>query len=415
MTRARSIAIGLACAFVAGTIVVPIAASGAVAPKIARATEIDDAVEKAEKDLDAAKEALNAAETRLKNANDKLPGAEREVAASDVESARAAQAVIAANSAVDQAQAQVAAKQKEVAKAKAEVAAMREEIAVLARKAYMEGGVYEQLEVLLNSQDPGQFALQLAALKATARGNTQVLDQVSALKTAMSAQLEQLRALEAQTQQASEDAAARSAEANQAEANARAAKQQVTDLVAERESSLKTATENRAALKTVYLQQLERQREEARQRDLAAGRTNIPWAGQEEAAKVAVEFAKSQIGHPYTSAGGTGPAYGCNGFSWRVWHEAGSGWPLLMAQDQSTSSYVQRVPKSEVHAGDVIFFVVGNGTDWRPGAIDHVGIVVDPATGTFVHAANTLRGVVTNSYLTDSAYQHPAAFARVMR
>lgn len=120
------------------------------------------------------------------------------------------------------------------------------------------------------------------------------------------------------------------------------------------------------------------------------------WTGEippvdREANRAALEFALSQIGQPYAPGGGTGPAYGCNGFAWRAWHEAGSGWPLMLADEQGTTGrWVTEIPKTEAQPGDLVLTWYANGTDTSAGVRwDHVGLVVDPDKGTYVNAANS--------------------------
>ncbi len=137
-------------------------------------------------------------------------------------------------------------------------------------------------------------------------------------------------------------------------------------------------------------------------------------AGGSPRALAAVKFAISQVGHPYASAGGVGPAYGCNGFTWRAWHEAGSPWPLQMAHQQATNRrWVVPIPAGQEKPGDLIFWVFNNGTD-APGRIDHVAMVVNPGTGVMVQAGSTRTGVELNNYKTSSYYRSPAMFGRVI-
>ena len=114
-----------------------------------------------------------------------------------------------------------------------------------------------------------------------------------------------------------------------------------------------------------------------------------------EANRAALQFALTQIGHPYARGGGTGPAYGCNGFAWRSWHEAGSRWPLMLADEQGTTGrWVTEIPQDEAQPGDLVVFWYANGTDTTPDVRwDHVGIVLDPQQGTYVNAANPDAGV----------------------
>lgn len=137
-------------------------------------------------------------------------------------------------------------------------------------------------------------------------------------------------------------------------------------------------------------------------------------AGGSKQAQAAVRFALAQLGHPYTHDVGTGPAYACNGLVWRAWHEAGSKWPIQMANQQALNRrWVVPVKPGDEQPGDIIFFRFDNGTD-LPGRIDHVGLVVNPGTGAFVHASSPRTGVELNNYKTTSFYEHPAMFGRMI-
>lgn len=139
----------------------------------------------------------------------------------------------------------------------------------------------------------------------------------------------------------------------------------------------------------------------------------VPEGGSPAALK-AVEFALSQLGAPYTAAGGTGPTYATNGFVYRTWHEAGSPWPLQKANDQAINTkWVVPVEPGDEMPGDLIFFRFDNGKD-LPGRINHAGIVVNPKKGVFVHASSPRTGVELNNYKTTSHYQTPAMFGRVV-
>ncbi|MGB3040159.1 MAG: peptidoglycan DD-metalloendopeptidase family protein [Candidatus Nanopelagicales bacterium] len=137
-------------------------------------------------------------------------------------------------------------------------------------------------------------------------------------------------------------------------------------------------------------------------------------AGGSKQAQAAVKFALAQLGHPYTHGVGTGPAYACNGLIWRAWHEAGSKWPIQMANQQALNRrWVVPIRPGDEKPGDMIFFRFNNGTD-LPGRIDHVGMVVNPGTGAFVHASSPRTGVELNNYKTTSYYEGPAMFGRMI-
>ena len=379
------------------------------------AAPIDDQVETANASLVAAKAALAKAQKTLDDAAAELPLAQERVQKALAQVAQARAAEVRAREAHDAAQRAVTVARKQIDKTQAQIDALKARIQTLAREVYTSGGEYQEIEILLESRDPSDFALQLNAVRRQSRSNSTTLDEIGRLKAQLDAKLIELAALERTAQQSQADADANAARAESSSAQAVTAQQQVEGLIAQREGAVAEANTNRAKLRTIYLGLLAEQRrlaeEAARKKEIGSA----AWTGQEGAAAHAVKFALSQVGHRYNSNGGTGPTYGCNGFTWRAWREAGSKWPLLMAQDQSTSNYTQRVPIASAKPGDVIFWRMNNGTDWREDAIDHVGLVVDPASGKFVHAANSRDGVKVSNYKTESAYRNVAAVVRVLR
>lgn len=141
----------------------------------------------------------------------------------------------------------------------------------------------------------------------------------------------------------------------------------------------------------------------------------IPAGGSAQAVR-AVKWALTQVGGEYAFSGGKGPSYGCNDFVWKAWNLAGSGWPLVQAHDQATdTSWVVPVPAGQEKPGDLIFWRFNNGTDSRPGALDHVGLVVNPDSGAFVHSGSTRTGINVSNYKTVDFYSNVAQFGRVIR
>lgn len=101
-----------------------------------------------------------------------------------------------------------------------------------------------------------------------------------------------------------------------------------------------------------------------------------------------VTFAKQYLGYRYVY-GGTTPSSGfdCSGFIYYVFNSCGySVGRSITAQAGSGVA----VSKSELQLGDVVFF---NNTS--SGAIGHVGIYI--GDGRMIHAANSRRGVVTDT------------------
>ena len=101
-----------------------------------------------------------------------------------------------------------------------------------------------------------------------------------------------------------------------------------------------------------------------------------------------VDFAKQYLGYNYIS-GGTTPNNGfdCSGFTYYVFNQCGYSLSRLCSVQAKTG---KEISKEELQAGDLIFF--DNGAN---GSIGHVGIYI--GEGMFIHAANTKRGVVTDT------------------
>ena len=101
-----------------------------------------------------------------------------------------------------------------------------------------------------------------------------------------------------------------------------------------------------------------------------------------------VAFAKKYLGYNYVS-GGTTPNSGfdCTGFTYYVYNACG--YPLSRSCSVQAKSG-SAVSRSDLQAGDLLLF--NNGGN---GSIGHVGIYI--GGGSFIHAANSRRGVVTDT------------------
>lgn len=115
--------------------------------------------------------------------------------------------------------------------------------------------------------------------------------------------------------------------------------------------------------------------------------TNAVTVNQTAGEKIA-NYAKKYIGYNYVS-GGTTPSNGfdCSGFVYYVYNSCGYSLSRLCPVQAKTGVEVTR---DNLSAGDLVFF--SNGSN---GSIGHVAIYV--GNGTIVHAANTRRGVTTDT------------------
>ena len=110
------------------------------------------------------------------------------------------------------------------------------------------------------------------------------------------------------------------------------------------------------------------------------------------ASSAIVETAQGYLGSKYVS-GGSSPSQGfdCSGFTQYVYKQYGISLPRVASAQASNGVAVAN--KSSLEPGDLVYFhYYGSST------IDHVGIYV--GDGKFVHAANSKRGVVTDSIMS---------------
>lgn len=114
--------------------------------------------------------------------------------------------------------------------------------------------------------------------------------------------------------------------------------------------------------------------------------TASSWDGQVQgsgSAKAAMEFAVAQQGKPYIWGATGRQGYDCSSLMMEAWKEAGVGIPRT-TWDQIAA--LQRVPKSDLKPGDLIFFETMSGP--QP---THVGMYL--GGGQMVHAGNPVQVV----------------------
>lgn len=100
-----------------------------------------------------------------------------------------------------------------------------------------------------------------------------------------------------------------------------------------------------------------------------------------------VSFAKQYLGYRYVYGGTTPSGFDCSGFIYYVYNSCGYSISRSLSSQASTGTSVS---KNELQPGDIVFF---NNTS--NGALGHVGIYI--GNGNMIHAANSKRGVVTDT------------------
>jgi murein DD-endopeptidase MepM/ murein hydrolase activator NlpD len=215
-------------------------------------TRIDDQVSQADDDLASANKKVNAvkaeldkAQAKLKPAEKQLANAQRSVNKARAEAARARAALVAAEAAI-------LAIKGEIATLEAEISDLRMRIGALARVIYTSGGQYEELQILLDSDDPAQFAERLAAMRRVSQGNSRALDELAAAQLRLDAKLAEGKQLEQTAQELRNQAQQRSDEAQAALDVVAQSKRVVEQLIARRQAIVSTADSERDKVRAQY-------------------------------------------------------------------------------------------------------------------------------------------------------------------
>jgi cell wall-associated NlpC family hydrolase len=104
-----------------------------------------------------------------------------------------------------------------------------------------------------------------------------------------------------------------------------------------------------------------------------------------------LKTARSYYGVPYRTGGVSHSGMDCSGFTQTSFKSIGVNLPRV-SRDQALIG--QAVSKSQLQAGDLVFFATGT-----PGRINHVGIVTDASNSDairFIHASSS-RGIMETS------------------
>ncbi len=119
-----------------------------------------------------------------------------------------------------------------------------------------------------------------------------------------------------------------------------------------------------------------------------------------------VDFAKQYLGYNYVY-GGTTPSGGfdCTGFTYYVYNACGHSLSRSCSVQATTGTAVS---KEDLQPGDLLLF--NNGSN---GSIGHVGIYI--GEGRFIHAANTRRGVDTDTINSGYYYTYYYSARRIIK
>lgn len=220
----------------------------------ALAEDINEQVAQSSDDLARADAKVAAALDKLQNAKEQLPAARAQLAEAQNELTQSQERKAAADVKVATAIAKVTKAQQDIAETEQQIAYLEQQIGRMARDVYQHGGTVSEMEILLDSQSPGDFASRLETLRSIAQGNNNTLTDLDAAKAQLTIRLQNLQDAEEQAQAAQSEAQKELEAATAAKAKADAAKVQIDTLVADRSSALRDAKERRADVKKQYEQ-----------------------------------------------------------------------------------------------------------------------------------------------------------------
>jgi murein DD-endopeptidase MepM/ murein hydrolase activator NlpD len=220
----------------------------------AHSEDINDQVAEVGDDLARADAKVEAAIAKLSAAKEQLPQARSELAEAQGELTSAQESKAAADVKVAEAIAKVSKAKQEIAETEQQIAYLEQQIGQMAREVYQQGGTGSEMEVLLDSQDPGDFASRLETLRSIAQGNNNTLDDLDAAKAQLGARLAGRKVLERKAEQAQAEAQKQVQAAFDAKTRADTAKARIDELVAARSSALRDAKDRKQSVKEQYEQ-----------------------------------------------------------------------------------------------------------------------------------------------------------------
>jgi murein DD-endopeptidase MepM/ murein hydrolase activator NlpD len=219
--------------------------------------EAADDLAQANKKVNEVTAALTSAQAQLDDAQERVDAATARGAEADEVAARARDAVAQAEAAIHDIETQISA-------TRARVSRLRTEIGSLARQIYTSGGSFDEIQIVLDSQDPAEFTARLAAIGRVSQGNGQILDRLATVKHKLDEQLNQSQILQDRADARRAEADQKAQEAAAATQTSRAARAEVAIVVAKKKRIVASANSQRGAVGAQYSQLRDEQQRIAR-------------------------------------------------------------------------------------------------------------------------------------------------------
>ena len=243
------------------------------------ASEIDGQVEQAGEAVDGANAKVARALKTLVSARGQLPAARRAKVAAEKSAALAVTAAQQGANAARMANIAVITSQVQQAQVRTKLQEVSEQIDDVVRLVYQQGPLGE-IEVVLDAQNPGDFASRLASVDAISRSQATTQNELIKARADLVMKGVKHEALKAKAEEAKIAADAQLVKARQAQSQARAAQTRILQLVAERQASLVIAKKNKAVIAKRFQRLKAKQALMAKQAAAAARREAARLAAQ---------------------------------------------------------------------------------------------------------------------------------------
>lgn len=251
-TRGRSVR-GLV-----GVVVSCVAALGVVGAPISMADDlnnrrqrVDAQVEDAQSEVLAYNKKVARATRQVLNARKQLPAAQQNLAKALVARAGAHAARQKASAELEQAQSDLLSAERKLSRLEKKIAGLRQDVGDFARRAY-QMGPFASLEMLLDANDPSDFTDRMAAIRSVSRANGNTLEEMGSSRADLLYLEIELGALKDTASEKKAIAKSQALAADETAAGALAARDLVDALVAQEQSALSVAKQNRADVKAQY-------------------------------------------------------------------------------------------------------------------------------------------------------------------
>lgn len=242
--------------------------------------------------------AVGKSKAQAERAQAQLTEAEQRVTDAQAAVADAKAAVELAKQAVIEAQQKVDAQKLEVAKQQRIIDDLLVKVSQLARSTYIDGGEYQTLAMILETESPADYATQREAVKRTSTQNAKVYDELMAAKALLEDKLADLQNLKEATDARASEARSKQQVVERAEEAAVAAAADAEAITGKRNEALAVVERERGEIRRTFNELLDKY-EAAHAGPGETGSTRVPGAHNQpgRTGRDVVEWAMQYVGN----------------------------------------------------------------------------------------------------------------------